>query len=389
VDLASVFATLMRASHDPALVPLGAAAPAPALLPGRRLDRVIGPLLRGHPGHDAYSPAQGMPELRREIARRAVDWGALLSPDEVVATCGGTEALHLALRAVTQPGDTVAVESPAYFGALLLLQSLGLKAVEVDTEPAAGIAVGALEAALRRHRVRACVASFNCHNPLGFVASEERKRAVVELLARHEVPLIEDHVYGDLAFEGDACGPAKAFDRQGLVLLCASFSKVLSPGYRVGWVAGGRFHARILELKFTSTLATPTLPQLAVAAFLRGGGYDRHLRRIRAACREQVARMREAVGRHFPAGTRVTDPAGGFLLWVEAPESVDALQLFDEALRVGITITPGPVFSARLALRNCLRLNCSHPWSERLERAIASLGQLAASQVRRAGASRP
>jgi DNA-binding transcriptional MocR family regulator len=386
VDLASVFATLMRAAHDPALVPLGAAAPAPSLLPGRRLDRMIGPILRRHPGHDAYSPAQGMPELRREIARRAVDWGALLSPDELVTTCGGTEALHLALRAVTRPGDTVAVESPAYFGVLLLLQSLGLKAVEVETEPAAGIGVEALETALRRHRIRACVASFNCHNPLGFVASEERKRAVVELLARHEVPLIEDHVYGDLGFDEKACGPAKAFDRHGLVLLCASYSKVLSPGYRVGWIAGGRFHARILELKFTSTLATPTLPQLAVAAFLRGGGYDRHLRRMRAACREQVGRMRDAVGRHFPEGTRVTNPAGGFLLWIEAPAAVDTLQLFDEALRAGITITPGPVFSARLALRNCLRLNCSHPWSERIERAITTLGRLVAAHT--AGSSR-
>jgi DNA-binding transcriptional MocR family regulator len=266
----------------------------------------------------------------------------------------------------------------------LLLQSLGLEAVEVETEPAGGLRVEALEAALRRHRVRACVASFNCHNPLGFVASEERKRAVVELLARHQVPLIEDHVYGDLAFDGAACLPAKAFDRDGLVLLCASFSKVLSPGYRVGWLAGGRFQQRILELKFTSTLATPTLPQLAVAAFLRGGGYDRHLRRMRAACREQVARMRAAVGRHFPAGTRVTDPAGGFLLWVEAPAGLDTLELFDDALRIGITVTPGPVFSARLGLRNCLRLNCSHPWSERIEGAIASLGRLVSTQLRRA-----
>lgn len=388
VDLASVFATLMRASHDPALVPLGAAAPAPAMLPGRRLDRMIGPIVRRHPQHDAYSPAQGMPELRREIARRAVDWGGLLSPDELVVTCGGTEALQLALRATTRPGDTVAVESPAYFGVLLLLQALGLEAVEVQTEPAAGMAVAALAAALKRHRISACVASFNCHNPLGFVASEERKRAVVELLARHRVPLIEDHVYGDLAFDAERNAPAKTFDREGLVLLCASYSKVLSPGYRVGWIAGGRFHAKVLELKFTSTLATPTLPQLATAAFLRGGGYDRHLRRMRQACREQLARMREAVGRHFPAGTRVTNPAGGFLLWVEAPEAVDTLSLFEEALRRGVSVTPGPVFSARLGLRHCLRLNGSHPWSERVDRAVATLGQLVAEQADRSAKGR-
>lgn len=383
VDLASVIETLLRASQDPALVGLGAAAPAPEMLPGRKLARLIGPILRRHPGHDGYSAPPGVLELRREIARRAVDWGGLLSPDDVVTTCGGTEALYLALRAVTSPGDTVAVESPAYFGVLLLLQQLGLEAVEIPTQPGTGLSIDALRQALKRHRVKACVASFNCHNPLGFVMSDEAKREIVALLGRHEIPLIEDEVYGDLQFGDERARPAKAFDTRGLVLYCSSFSKVLAPGYRVGWIAPGRFHRRILELKFTTTLATPTLPQLTVAAFLRGGAFDRHVRGMRIACQRQVERMRDAIGRSFPPGTRVTKPAGGFLLWVEMPLGVDSLRLFDEALQEGISITPGPVFSARLRLRNCIRLNC-RPWSESIEAAVTTLGRLAEAQARRA-----
>ncbi len=383
VDLASVLETLLRASQDPTLVGLGAAAPSPELLPGRRLARLIGPILRRHAGHDAYSTAPGLAELRREIARRAVDWGGMLSPDDVVTTCGGTEALYLALRAVTRPGDTVAVESPAYFGTLLLLQNLGLTAVEIETLPGTGISLDGLRRALEKHRLAACIATFNCHNPLGFVVGDTATQRVVELLARHEVPLIEDEVYGELQFGTPLARPAKAFDRAGLVLLCASFSKVIAPGYRVGWIAAGRFHRQVLELKFTTTLATPTLPQLAIAAFLRGGGFDRHVRQMRAACRGQLERMREAVGRHFPPGTRVTRPAGGFLLWIEMPAGVDALRLFDEALAERISVTPGPAFSARLRFRNCIRLNCAHPWSERIEAAVATLGRLVRAQARR------
>lgn len=383
VDLASVLATLLRAAADPKLVGLGAAAPSAELLPGRKLARLIGPILRRNTGHDAYSTSPGLPELRREIARRAVDWGALLSPDDVVTTCGGTEALYLALRAVTRPGDTVIVESPAYFGVLLLLQELGLKAVEVPTLPQTGLSIEALRTALARQRVKACVASFNCHNPLGFVMADEAKRETVELLARHEVPLIEDEVYGELSFGDERARPAKAFDRQGLVLYCSSFSKTIAPGYRVGWIAAGRYHERVVALKFTTTLATPTLPQHAVAAFLRGGAFDRHLREMRRACQRQLEPMREAIGRHFPAGTRVTRPAGGFLLWVEMPAGVDSLRLFDQALAEGISITPGSVFSARLRFRNCVRLNCGRPWSATIEAAVATLGRLAAAQLRR------
>ena len=206
---------------------------------------------------------------------------------------------------------------------------------------------------------------------------DEGKRELVAMLARRDVPLIEDDLYGDLYFGQTRPRSAKAFDREGLVLLCSSFSKMIAPGYRIGWTAPGRFQAKVEALKLTTTLATPTLLQAAIAEFLESGAYDRHLRKMRAAFATQTEQMIAAVGEHFPAGTKVTRPAGGFVLWVELPHHVDSLELQERALAERISISPGPIFSARQRYRNYIRLNCGYPWSERLDRALRTLGRLA------------
>ena len=164
------------------------------------------------------------------------------------------------------------------------------------------------------------------------------------------------------------------------MLLCGSFSKTLAPGYRVGWAAPGRYRERVELLKFAQTVATPTLPQLAIARFLQGGGYDRHLRGLRRRLASQVERMTEAIAEHFPEGTRVTRPTGGMVLWVEMPPSVDALVLHSRALEAGISISPGPIFSAQAGrYSHFIRLSCGFPWSPRIEAAVATLGSLARS----------
>lgn len=165
------------------------------------------------------------------------------------------------------------------------------------------------------------------------------------------------------------------------MLLCGSFSAHLSPGYRVGWVAPGRFKPIVEWLKFTTTLATPNLPQLAVAEFLASGGYDHHLRRIRREYARCVAQMSLAVMRYFPDGTRVTRPSGGFVLWVQLPERIDSLELYKRALKVGITLAPGYIFSATHQYRNFVRLNAAY-WSDKAERAIERLGELMAELTR-------
>jgi DNA-binding transcriptional MocR family regulator len=325
----------------------------------------------------AYDPPPGCPALRRHVSRRAVEYGAAIAPEDIITTVGAMEALHLSLRAVAKAGDTIAIESPAYYGVLSLIESLGVRAIEIPSSPRNGLDLDALEEVLSRHRIKAVLAIPTFNNPLGALMPDDRKRDLVEMLAVREIPLIEDDIYGDLFFGDVRPRPAKSFDRKGLVMLCSSFSKTMAPGYRVGWIAPGRYRDLVEQLKFAQTIATPTLPQLAVAEFLDTGGYDHHLRQLRRRLFSQVQSMSEAMATHFPAGTRVSRPAGGFVLWVELPPGVSALTLHAKALARGISVAPGPIFSAKPRFSNCIRISCGWPWSETLERAVGVLGALA------------
>jgi DNA-binding transcriptional MocR family regulator len=360
----------------------GTAAPSPAVVPPARLDRELSRAIRRHsPYSQGYDSPAGLESLRVQIARRALDVGMTLSPDEIVTTCGAQNAVRLCLEAVTRPGDTVVIETPTYFGLLEVLESLHLRALEVATFPEHGLCIDALEEAMRRHRVAACVLCPTFGNPLGHCMPDEKKKRFVALLERAGVPLVEDDVYGDLSFDARRPPPVKAFDTTGNVLLCSSFSKTLAPGLRVGWTAPGRYRRAVERVKFTSMLAVPTTTQLAVAGFLEEGGYDRHLRRLRRACADLVGRLSDAVSRSFPTGTRVSRPRGGCVLWVELPSGYDALRLYEQARAEHIAIAPGPIFSATERYRNCFRLAAATPWTPAIESAIQRLGELVAEQT--------
>jgi DNA-binding transcriptional MocR family regulator len=374
-------------------------ASASALLPAEKLNRMLAAATRRRAREAvSYAGARGMRRLRVQLARRSLDWGCRLGPDELVITSGCVEAVTLALQAICRPGDTVAVPSPCYYTFLNSIQWLNLKVLEIPATPRQGLSVEVLRYALRHNRIAACLVISNFDNPLGAVMPDEAKRELVELLGKSDIPLIEDDVYGDLGFGRTRPVSAKAFDERGLVLTCSSFSKTLAPGYRVGWIAPGRFQARVERLKSLFNLATASPTQLALAEFLDGGGYDRHLRAIRRTHAERVAQAREAVGRHFPPGTQVTRPEGGFVLWVEMPESIDGLRLHEQALAAGISVAPGALFSTGDRFRHCIRLNASF-WSPEVERAVEKVGALACRQlpstsatsrpVRRAQASGP
>jgi DNA-binding transcriptional MocR family regulator len=249
-----------------------------------------------------------------------------------------------------------------------------LKVCEIPTYPREGICLDELEERITHCRIKACVLSLNFSNPLGSLMPDDKKERLVKLLTRHRVPLIEDDIYGNLTFGTARPKVAKAFDREGWVMLCDSFTKTLSPGYRVGWVAPGRFRQRVEYLKYVTTAASPSLPQMAIAEFLQNGGYDHHLRRIRRFYATQVQLMTSAVCRHFPEGTRVTRPAGGMCLWIELPRGFDALTIYHQAMAAGISIAPGPIFSAKQKFQNFIRLNCGNPWSEAVEEAVHKLG---------------
>ena len=370
-------ARVIAAALDPKVVPLGAATKAPELTPSAELSRVLRRVSRSA-GARAYSyeRSEGALVLRQKLARRTHAWSVPLAADELLITTGASEALYLCLRAVTRPGDTIAVESPAYYGVLRTIESLGLKVVEIPVG-AEGMDLEALRAALGTLPIRAVLAVPTFNNPTGTLMPEARKLELVAELARLRIPLIEDDIYGDLPHQGERPLPAKAWDRQGLVLFVSSFSKTLAPGLRVGYVCGGKFHERIRLLKLGVSLSGPVLPQLVVAEFLESGAYDRFLRGLRGKLAAQVAELRALVGRYFPEGTRVSRPQGGHLLWVELPPSKSATLLAERALKAGIGIVPGPLFSPRDRFKHFVRLNAGYPIDESIAAAVRSLGRWA------------
>jgi DNA-binding transcriptional MocR family regulator len=373
---------LMQDSQDPRLVKLGAAVPDPELLPATKLNRIMGAIARRKPHRAvAYEFPPGARELRTAIARRAISHGLELSPDDLVITTGAHEALVLALRAVAKPGDTVAIESPTFYGLFNVLEALHLRAVEVPTNPREGMSLEALQIILESHRPAAIITIPNFHNPLGFVMSDDRKRDLVELAARHRVPLIEDDIYADF-YRDERPRCLRTFDQTGNVMTVSSFSKTIAPGYRIGYIAAGRYHDQVLQAKMMLNVATATLPQLAIAEFLMEGGYDHHLRGLRRELAQRVDLLSDLACRYFPVGTHVTRPAGGFVLWVQFPDSVDSYRLYREAIAHGITIMPGPQFSPREdAFRSCVRLNGAFV-KPGCEGRIAELGELARKVMR-------
>ena len=363
-------------------VDFGLAILSPKLFPNQQVQRILSQVTRNDLDLLAhYGESHGDIELRRQIARRSLTWGGQVEADDVLITHGAIEALNLCLRAVTQPGDVVAIESPAYFGLLQILESFKLKALEIPTHPKTGISIEALELATRDASVKACVLLPNFSNPSGSLMPDENKRRLVELLDKRNIPLIEDDIYGEFYYHGDRPRPAKAFDKSGNVMLIASFTKLLAPAFRIGWVLGGRWQKQIEQLKFINTFSTSVILQKTIAHFLESGGYDHHLRRLRKSCAEQVNDAVNAIQRYFPADTRLNVPQGGYVLWLELNAKVDTERLLYSALAEGISFTPGSLFSPSASYRNCLRICCGEPWTVKHEKAIARLGQMVQAQL--------
>ncbi len=381
-SLGNRHASLFDAVGSANLISLGGAVPGADILPTVKLNRMLAEKAR-HAGARGimYDLPPGSELLRRQISKRMLKGGAVVAPAEIITTCGATEALMLCLRAVTKPGDVVAVETPTYFGILHVLEALALRALEIPTDPQHGLRLDVLERVLKTQQVNACLALPSFSNPLGATMPDEAKQRLVSLLKKHAIPLIEDDVFGELPFAAKRSRTCKSFDDSGLVLFCSSFSKTLAPGYRVGWVVPGRYYHAVRMAKLTHTLATATLPELAIAGFLAEGGYDHWLRSVRTIYKENVTRMRRAVLEEFPAGTTVTSPQGGFLLWVTMPPKVDAIELYDRALAKGISIAPGHLFSLEQRYTHCIRISCGEHWSPRIEGAIRTLGSLAKRQA--------
>lgn len=378
VSINTLASSVVEAMADKSILRLGGTLVAPELLPLKS----IAALIKSIPAKkiaeilSTYENPAGSEHLRRQIAARALTHFQKTDIEDIIITNGCVEAVSICLRATASKGDAVIVESPTYPWFLQMIEDLNMLALELPTHPQTGIDLDSVENAISRHNVSACIVVANFHNPLGFQMPEENKKRLVNILNKKKVALIEDDIHGDLYFGAKRPTTLKSYDGQGLVLYCSSFSKTLAPGLRIGWTMPGVFKSAVRQLKLNHTVASPPLIQYALAEFLRGGAYDRHLRKLRTDLKNQVSNMATAIARYFPKDTRITAPKGGFALWVELNPKVDCLEVYREAQRRGIAILPGIMCSTTLKFNHFIRLNCGFPWSESIEQGVRTLGRI-------------
>jgi DNA-binding transcriptional MocR family regulator len=360
------------------VLPFGVACPDLSLLPGRELSRIMASVLREDPHRMiGYETVRGNLELRKQIAFRCIDAGTSVMPDEIIVTTGAMEAIFIAVRCVTRPGDAVVIQSPAYYCFLHMLDTLGLRVIEIPSRPEGGITPADISDAVSQYDVKACIFNLNFNNPDGSIVSDEAKEEIVNLLAKKAIPLIEDDVSGDIYFGANRPPVCKKYDRNGLVMLCSSFSKTIAPGYRVGWLIPGKFHEKAQGIKVDTSVCSASPSQVAIAEFLRTGKYERHLKRLRTSVEKQMHSMLLAINRYFPAETKVTRPVGGLALWIELPVHVDSRDFFFRARSEGIGIVPGLICSTFDKYRNFIRITCGGVWNKEIEKGIEKLGRLA------------
>lgn len=373
--ISSIYSDL--AMNNDKIINLAMAVPDVSLLPTAKINKSVMHVLRNNPDHCInYEHTQGNLELRKQIAKLAFNWGGKVKPDEVLVTSGCLEAITICLRAVTKPGDTVAVESPNYFGIFQAIESLGLKVVEVSSCCVTGLDLDCLQEVIKKFPIKACVAIPNFNNPLGGCMPDENKKKLVDIIAKHNIPLIEDDIYGELYFGKNRPRTCKYYDTKGLVMHCSSLTKSLAPGYRIGWVIPGKFLEQVKQIKRIQNISSPTLTQAALAHFLQIGRYEYHLKGLRKALHTQCLRYMQGIVDYFPEGTKVSRPHGGFVLWVQLHKKVNAFKLRTEAMKHKISITPGKIFSASCNYSNCIRISFGKPWDDDADYGLMMLGKL-------------
>lgn len=379
VTVNTLASLLQENINNPNLIPLGAAVPAPELLPIKQLSRMareVGSSYLSTKGGTSYGSPVGQPELLRQIARQTSGLYDGLLNQEIIITAGCMHAVELCLRAVANPGDIILVESPTFLCYLQLIEDLNMQVIEVPADPTHGIDIDMLTKTLDDYNVRAGILNSNFPNPLGYDVPAEKKKQIVGAFHHRNIPLIEDDIYGELYFGASRPSTFKQFDEQGNVLYCSSYSKSIMPDFRVGWVIPGRFTEKVKRLKFNSVIATPKLNQLILAKYLESGAYDRQLRKMRNTMKILTDKMTRAVAEFFPEDIKISSPRGGLCLWVELNPQVDSLQLLAQATAHNISIVPGSVCSGSSQYRHCIRLNCAVHWDASIEKSIETLGKI-------------
>lgn len=361
-------------------IDLSTGVPSIELLPVAKMNKAIINATRTLHDSGLNYDKYGNQNLKKQIAKRSLMWGGKLKEDDIITTSGSIDAISFCMLALTQRGDTIVVESPIYFGILHMAKSLGLKVLELPTNPVTGIDIDALKKTLETKKVRLCLLVSNFSNPIGSCMPDEHKKSVVQLMEKHNVPLIEDDLFGDLYFGNQRPTCCKTYDESGLIMLCSSFSKTLAPGYRVGWLVPGKFKEKIARTKYYHTLYTTSITHEAVGRFLENDRYENHLRKLRQTLHRNSLQFLRCISQYFPDDSRVSNPRGGLHLWVELNKHANTVDLYNTAMANKISIAPGRMFTLQNQYNNCLKLNYGLVWNEQVEAALKLLGNLASQQ---------
>lgn len=330
-----------------------------------------------------YGSPAGYGPLRHWIAETMSTAGVPVTAEEIVITTGSQQGIDLMARALVNPGDTVLMAEPGYPGALSAFQVYGAQVVGLESD-GEGIRIDALESALARTPAKLLYVVPNFHNPTGVTMSESRRVDILDLAARHRLPVLEDDSCVDLRFEGEPLPSLHTLDRNELTTYVSSFSKKLLPGLRVGWLTGpSAVRQRLVALKQVADCSTSLLLQAALHEFCSQGLLEEHLQKVRAQYRERRDVMVSAMRRHFPEGVHWTEPQGGLVLWVTLPQHMDARELLLEARGKGVSFNAGELFYATQPRRHQMRLTFGATPPQGIRRGIKILGEILSRKAAR------
>jgi DNA-binding transcriptional MocR family regulator len=323
-----------------------------------------------------YDQPRGNRELINQICNNTNLGAGSMQPEDVIISNGCQHALLLAIIATTEPNDIIAIESPAFYGALQLIEVLGRKVLEISSSTDSGLNLETLAQAAANWDIRAIIVSPAFSTPTGACMPEQNKITLLAIAAQHMFTIIEDDIYASLYFRFEKPRSIYSYDTQGLVILCSSLSKSVSRDLRIGWIASKKYSQKILALKIATVMASSASQQQGLSYYIKEGHLDRHLKQRRQLLESQKNQLLTLIQQHMSHAISVSQPHGGLVLWLELGNDIDTMALYKKAREQGITITPGSLFSAQNTYQSYLRVSFSQPWSEERRAAFKLLAKL-------------
>lgn len=376
-----IISRVVDLSNNSSIISLGAGIPDKTILPLNKLNKIITRNTKEKPELlCTYTSGKGNLNLRNALISFLFKRGVIANSEDIIITNGCMEALSLAIRATTKENDIVAIENPVFFGLINLLRQLKRKVIEIPTDISTGINLDILEKVVKSNDVKICLVSSVFQNPLGFIMPEENKQKIVSLSKKFKFTIIEDDIYSETGFIQKTYRPISAYDNSNNVIYCSSFSKSISPGIRIGWIIPKKYIDICENMKFAESIGGPNLLQASMADFLTEGSYDYFIKHFRKKLANQMYAIKDAIKNYFPKNIKISNPHGGYFLWVELPSHIDSLKLFEEAITQGVSIVPGIAFTTTNRYRNCIRISAGAPVTEKTLTAISILGDLIRSQ---------